>query len=342
MRILFIGGTGLISTACSAAAVAAGHDLWLLNRGRSPLPSHAEPRHVLTADAGDEAEVRAAVTGRSWEVVVQWVGYAPSQVRQDIRVFGDVGQYVFISSASVYRKPPPHWLITEDTPRANPYWRYARDKIGCEQVLVQAHAETGFPVTIVRPSLTYGPSQIPVVIGSWDRPYTIIDRMRRGAKIIVPGDGTSIWTVTHNTDFAVGLMGLLGQSAALGEDFHITSDEALSWNQIYSQVGAAAGVQPDILHIPAAGIIAADPAEEGNLWGDKAYSTVFDNAKLRRIVPGFAATKKFTDGIRETVAWFDADASRRQIDQAANAHWDRLAAVYTEALAKAAAGADRC
>jgi nucleoside-diphosphate-sugar epimerase len=340
MRILFIGGTGLISTACSAAAVAAGHELWLLNRGTSPLPSHAEPGHVLTADAGDEAGVRAAVGGRSWDVVVQWVGYSPHQVEQDIRVFGDVGQYVFISSASVYHKPPEHWLITEDTPRKNPYWSYAREKIACEQVLSQARAESGFPVTIVRPSLTYGPSQIPVVIGSWDKPYTIIDRMRRGAKIIVPGDGTSIWTITHNTDFAAGLMGLLGQPAALGEDFHITSDEALSWNQIYSLTGTAAGVQPDILHVPAAGIIAADPAEEGNLWGDKAYSTVFDNAKLRGIVPGFAAKKKFADGIRETVAWFDADASRRQIDQVANARWDRLVAVYTDALAKAAGDAE--
>jgi nucleoside-diphosphate-sugar epimerase len=341
MRILFIGGTGLISTACSAAAVAAGHELWLLNRGRSSLPCHAAPGHVLTADATDEAAVRAAVKGKTWDVVVQWVGYAPSQAKQDIRVFADVGQYVFISSASVYQKPPAHWLITEDTPRKNPYWSYAREKIRCEQVLAQAHRESGFPVTIVRPSLTYGPSQIPVVIGSWDKPYTIIDRMRRGAKIIVPGDGTSIWTVTHNTDFAEALMGILGQPAALGEDFHITSDEALSWNQIYSLVGVAAGVQPDILHIPAAGIIAADPAEEGNLWGDKAYSTVFDNAKLRRIVPGFAARTMFAEGIKETIGWFDADADRRQVDQAANARWDRLAAVYTEALAKAAGYADR-
>jgi nucleoside-diphosphate-sugar epimerase len=341
MRILFVGGTGLISTACSAAAVAAGHELWLLNRGRSSFPSCADPSHVLTADATDETEVRAAVKDSSWDVVVQWVGYAPSLAEQDIRVFQDVGQYVFISSASVYEKPPAHWIITENTPRNNPYWSYAREKIACEQVLQEAHKERGFPMTIVRPSLTYGPSQIPVVIGSWDKPYTIIDRMRRGAKIIVPGDGTSIWTLTHNTDFAKGLIGLLGQPAALGEDFNITSDEALSWNQIYSLVGAAAGAPPDILHVPAAGIIASDPGEEGNLWGDKAYSTVFDNSKLRRIVPGYVATKKFAEGIRETVAWFDADASRQEIDHAANARWDRLAAVYTEALAKAAGDADQ-
>ncbi len=341
MRILFIGGTGLISAACSAAAVAAGHELWTLNRGRSSLPSFADPDHRLTADAADEAEVRTAIKDNSWDVVVQWVGYVPSLVKQDIRVFRDAGQYVFISSASVYEKPPPHWIITENTPRKNPYWAYAREKIGCEEVLRNAHEESGFPMTIVRPSLTYGPSQIPVVIGSWGKPYTIIDRMRRGARIIVPGDGTSIWTLTHNTDFAKGLIGLAGQPAALGEDFNITSDETFSWNQIYSLVGAAAGVQPDILHVPAAGIIASDPAEEGNLWGDKAYSTVFDNAKLRGIVPGYAATTKFADGIRETVAWFDSDPGRQQIDQAANARWDRLAAIYTDALAKAAGHADQ-
>jgi nucleoside-diphosphate-sugar epimerase len=336
MRILFIGGTGLISSACSAAAVAAGHELWVLNRGRSALGGFAAPGHVLTADATDEVAVRAAVKGISWDVVVQWIGYAPSQVEQDIEVFGEVGQYVFISSASVYAKPPTHWIITEDTQKSNPYWSYARDKIGCELVLREAHEKSGFPMTIVRPSLTYGPSQIPVVIGSWDKPYTIIDRMRRGAKIIVPGDGTSIWTLTHNTDFAQGLMGLVGQPGALGEDFHITSDEALTWNQIYSLVGAAAGAEPDIVHVPTEGIIAADPAEEGSLRGDKMYSTVFDNTKLRRLVPGYTPVMSFAQGIRETVAWFDADAGRRQIDQAANARWDRLAAVYSDALAKAA------
>jgi nucleoside-diphosphate-sugar epimerase len=336
MQILFIGGTGLISTACAAAAVSAGHELWTLNRGRSALPNFAAPDHMLTADATREAEVAAAVKDIPWDVVVQWVGYTPRLVEQDIRVFQDVGQYVFISSASVYSKPPPHWIITEKTPKANPYWSYAREKIDCELVLQNAHSEAGFPMTIVRPSLTYGPSQIPVIIGSWDKPYTIVDRMRRGAKIIVPGDGTSIWTLTHNTDFAKGLIGLLGQPAALGEDFHITSDEALSWNQIYSLVGAAAGAEPDIIHVPSAGIIAADPAEEGSLWGDKAYSTVFDNSKLRQLVPGYLPTKTFAQGIQETVAWFDADASRQDIDQAANARWDRLAGVYEEAMAKAA------
>jgi nucleoside-diphosphate-sugar epimerase len=336
MRILFIGGTGLISTACAAGTVAAGHELWLLNRGRSRLPSAVPPDRVLTADAGDERQVRAAVEGRRFDVVVQWVGYVPRQAEADVQVFGDAGQYVFISSASVYEKPPSHWMITESTPTVNPYWQYSRDKIACEEVLRRAHTETGFPATIVRPSLTYGPSQIPVAVGSWQKPYTIVDRMRRGARIVVPGDGTSIWTLTHNTDFAKGLIGLFGHQSAIGEAFHITSDEALSWNQIYMLVGEAAGAEPRILHVPTDGLVASDPEEEGSLWGDKAHSTVFDNSKLRRLVPGFKATVPFSVGIRETVAWFDEDASRQDIDHAANQRWDRLVQVYEQALQQAA------
>jgi nucleoside-diphosphate-sugar epimerase len=336
MRILFIGGTGLISTACSAATVAAGHELWLLNRGRSRLPTVVAPERVLTADAAAESQVRTAVEGRDFDVVVQWVGYEPHQVEQDIRVFAGTGQYVFISSASVYEKPPSHWMITESTPTVNPYWQYARDKIACEEILRRVFGTTGFPATIVRPSLTYGPSQIPVVIGSWQKPYTIVDRMRRGASVIVPGDGTSIWTLTHNSDFAKGLIGLFGCPDAIGEDFHITSEESLTWNQIYALVGRAAGVEPKILHVPSDGIVASNAEEEGNLWGDKAHSAVFDNAKLRRLVTDYKATVPFSAGIQETVAWFDADSSRREIDHAANERWDRLARVYEEALLQAA------
>jgi nucleoside-diphosphate-sugar epimerase len=291
---------------------------------------------VLTANATDEAQVRAALEGREFDVVVQWVGYLPGHVEQDVRIFAAAGQYVFISSASVYEKPPSHWLITEATPTVNPFWQYSLDKIACEEVLKRAQRESGFPATIVRPSLTYGPSQIPVVIGSWQKPYTIVDRMRRGATIIVPGDGTSIWTLTHNSDFAKGLVGLFGHPGAIGEDFHITSEESLTWNQIYALVGRAAGVEPNILHVPSDGIIASDAEEEGNLWGDKAYSTVFDNAKLRNLVPDFKATVPFSAGIQETVAWFDADPGRQEIDAAANERWDRLARVYGEALLRAA------
>jgi nucleoside-diphosphate-sugar epimerase len=336
MRILFVGGTGLISTACSAATVAAGHELWLLNRGRSRLPVVVGPERALIADAADEKQVREALHGREFDVVVQWVGYLPSQVDQDIRTFAGAKQYVYISSTSAYQKPPSDWMITESTPLSNPYWAYARDKIASEEQLRRAHAATGFPVTIVRPSLTYGLSQIPVVIGSWQRPYTIVERMRRGAAIIVPGDGTSIWTLTHNSDFAKGLIGLFGNPDAIGEEVHITSDESLTWNQIYQLVGEAAGAEPKILHVPSEGIITSNPDDEGTLWGDKAYSTVFDNSKIRRLVPDYEATTPFASGIRDTVAWFDAEPSRQGIDDAANERWDRLAAVYEEALRQAA------
>jgi nucleoside-diphosphate-sugar epimerase len=332
MRVLFIGGTGLISSACVAATVEVGHELWLLNRGRSSLPTEVPRDRVLTADATNSEQVREALRGHEFDVVVQWVGFAPEHVLKDVETFANAGQYVYISSASAYEKPPSHWLVTESTPLANRYWEYSRQKIASEQVLRDAHARSGFPATIVRPSLTYGDSQIPMIINSWALPFTIVERMRRGAKIIVPGDGTSIWTLTHNSDFAKGLIGLFGQPGAIGEDFHITSDEALDWNQIYNLLGAAAGVEPDVLHVPSDAIVAADPELTGSLLGDKIYSTVFDNSKLRRVFPDFRATVPFSEGIRQTVAWFDADPARQGIDHDANALWDRIAAVYTEAL----------
>ena len=337
MRVLFIGGTGLISSACSVAVERAGHELWLVNRGQSNLIPAVSKDRIIIVDATDSAQLRHALLGTVWDVVVQWVGFREDHVADDVETFADAGQYVYISSASVYEKPPSSWLITERTPLANPFWDYARQKIGCERVLRRANEESGFPVTIVRPSLTYGNSQIPVIVGSWERPFTIVDRMRRKAQVLVPGDGTAIWTLTHNSDFAKGLVGLLGQESAIGEDFHITSDEALSWNQIYALVGEASGVEPNIVHVPSDAIVAADPTQLGSLWGDKSNSSVFDNTKLRSIVPEFAATTPFAEGIRDTVAWFDAEPSRQTIDDTANALWDRLGAIYTQALGQAAA-----
>jgi nucleoside-diphosphate-sugar epimerase len=333
MRVLFVGGTGLISSACASAAQDAGHEVWIVNRGHSTLPSVVPADRVITADATDAPALRAALDGSVWDVVVQCVGFTPEHIANDVTTFADAGHYVFISSASVYEKPPSSWLITEDTPRTNPFWDYSQNKIACEHVLEDAFAEAGFPMTIIRPSLTYGPSQIPVIVGSWAKPFTIVDRIRRGAKILVPGDGTAIWTLTHNTDFATGLVGLLGKDAAIGEAFHITSDEALSWNQIYGLLGDAVGANPDVLHVPTDAIVAADPSQIGSLWGDKSHSSVFDNSKLRSVMPDFKASTKFADGVRETVAWFDADPSRQAIDTEANALWDRLAAIYGDALA---------
>ena len=335
MNILFVGGTGIISHACVTEALGTGHDVWTLSRGHSQLPNQVGSR-ALIADASDEEQVRHAIKGLDFDAVIQWTAYGPAQVTKDIALYANAGQYVFISTASAYQKPPPHWLITEETPLANPFWQYSRDKIASEEVLFAAHASTGFPVTVIRPSLTYGVSQIPVAIGSWERPFTIIERMRRGAKILVPGDGTSIWTLTHNSDLARGLIALLAHPGAIGEDFHITSEEALTWNQIYQLLAEAAGVDADFLHVPSDALVAADPELLGTLWGDKSNSAVFDNSKLRRYVPDFQARVPFAQGITETVRWFDADAQRQGIDHEANALWDHLAAIYADALVRSA------
>ncbi|MGC8626889.1 MAG: SDR family oxidoreductase [Acidimicrobiales bacterium] len=332
MRVLFIGGTGLISSACSEQLLAAGHELWLFNRGRQAPPPGAR---VLKGDVHDEAAFGRLVAGTDWDVVVDWVAYVPADVARDIRTFrGSTGQYVFISSASAYEKPPSHWLVTESTPLSNPYWQYSRDKIACE-LLLRGTDELAW--TIVRPTLTYGLTQIPVCVGSWAKPYTIVDRIRRAAPVLVPGDGTAIWTITHNRDFARGLTGLLGRAEALGEDFHITSDEALTWDQIYRYLADACGAEAHLLHVPTDALVAADPGQEGSLLGDKIYCTVFDNSKLRRLVPDFAAKVPFAEGIRETVAWLDAHPEHQGLDEAANAVWDRLAAIYLQALEQAKA-----
>ena len=331
MKVLFVGGTGIISYACVAEALARGHEVWTLTRGGALLGDQPGVR-TLRADAHDPAAVRAALAGPDFDAVLQFTAYVPADVARDVELFADCGHYVFISSASAYQKPPRHWLITESTPLENPYWQYSRDKIACEDLLLDAHANLGFPVTIIRPSLTYGISQIPVCVGSWARPFTIVDRMRRGADVLIPGDGTSLWTITHSADLARGLIALLGRREAIGEAFHITSDEALTWNQIYAAVAAAAGVEASVLHVPTDALVAAEPDLLGTLWGDKAHSSVFDNSKLRHLVPEFTARIPFAEGIAETVAWFDADPARQAIDDEANALWDRVAAVYRGAL----------
>lgn len=334
MKILFLGGSGVISRAATEQTIAAGHELWLLNRGqRRPVAG----ARALVADLADLDGVRTALRGHTWDVVVQWIAFAPADIRRDLGLFRDTTrQYVFISSASVYQKPLTHYLITESTPRANPHWEYSRLKIACEQELEAAHQANGFPGVIVRPSLTYGEDQVPLVLNAWSQSWTLIDRMRRGAPVIIPGDGSSLWTITHNTDFAQGLVGLFGNPATLGHAFHITSDEVLTWNQIFQQAAQAAGaVAPKWVHMPSDFIISCVPAVEGTLLGDKAVSAVFDNSKIKRFVPGFTARTNFAAGIRRTIAWFDADPARRQIDAATNQRWDKLAAAYEAACAQA-------
>ena len=333
MKTLFIGGTGLISSACSELALQRGMELFILNRGQSkryPLPPDA---HWLSADASDAAHVTQVLRGHEFDVVVDWVAYAPEDIERDLTLFaGKTGQFVFISSASAYQKPPGHYLITEETPLANPYWEYSRQKIACEARLMRACTEDGFPATIVRPSLTYGPSQIPLCVGSWLHPYTIIDRMQRGQPIIVPGDGTSLWVLTWNGDFAKGFLGLLGREDALGQVFHITSDEVLTWDQIYRQTGQALGIELDIVHIPSDLISVYDPDSIGSLIGDKSNSAVFDNTKIKQFVPDFRATVPWAEGVRRALAWHKAHPEFCTIDQAANGRWDAIIAAYRRAF----------
>ena len=328
MKVLFIGGTGIISTACARLALDRGIDLTLLNRGRRtvPLPAGAK---TLTADIDDAVAVSQALDGASFDAVVDWIAFEPKHVERDIALFrGRTRQYIFISSASAYQKPATHYLITESTPLANPYWDYAQQKIACEERLMRAYREEGFPITIVRPSLTYGDSQITLAINSWTKSYTVVDRMRRGKKVIVPGDGSSLWVITHNTDFAKGLVGLLAHEQAIGHAFHITSDEVMCWDQWYRLTAEASGVEPHLVHIPSDFIAACVPEARGGLLGDKAVSVVFDNTKIKRFVPGYCATVPYTQGIRRTIAWFDADPARRQIDDQANTLWDKLLEAY--------------
>ncbi len=331
MKVLFIGGTGIISSACTQLAAERGMELTLWTRG---LRSTALPAGVksVAVDVEVAASTAAALDGAQFDAVVDWIAFGPADIERDLRLFaGRTKQFVFISSASAYQKPSRNYLITESTPLANPYWDYSRNKIACEDRLMQAYREQGFPVTIVRPSLTYGETQITLAVNSWAKSFTVVDRMRRDKKVIVPGDGSSLWVITHNTDFAKGLVGLLGLPQAIGHAFHITSDEVMTWDQFYKIVGEAAGVTPQLLHIPSDLIGACLPQALGGLLGDKAVSVVFDNSKIKRFVPEYSATTPFAQGIRRTIAWFDADPARRQIDDEANARWDKLIDAYEEA-----------
>lgn len=341
MKVLFIGGTGLISTASTQLAIERGIEVHLLNRGNRPLPAGAKS---LVADInGDPADITRALGDHHFDAVVDWIAFGPEQVRRDIALFsGRAKQYLFISSASAYQKPVSHYLIREDTPLANPYWDYSRNKIAAEEELTRAVRETGFPGVIVRPSLTYGNTQIPLVLNSWLKPYTIIDRLRRGRPVIIPGDGTSLWPLTHNSDFAKGLVGLLGHAQAAGHAFHITSDEALTWDQIYRITADAAGVDLHLVHIASDFLVTCEPSLRGGLIGDKSVTVIFDNSKIKRFVPTYQATTPFSEGIRRTIAWFDADASRRIVDPAMDAMYDRILAAYETGLAAARRlGADR-
>ena len=325
MKVLFIGGTGVISSACSELALARGIELYLLNRGQSQaLRAAPAGARVLHADIRDPEQARAALAGHDFDAVVDWIAFTPDQVAADIELFrGRAGQYIFISSATVYQKPPSRLPITEDMPLGNPFWAYAADKVACEDLLREAAGREGFPATIVRPSHTYDRTKLPTAGG-----YTAVARMRQGKPVVVHGDGTSLWVLTHHRDFAVGLVGLLGNAAAVGEAFHITSDELLTWNQIYTLVGRAAGVEPRLVHVPSDIIARCDPEWGAGLLGDKAHSTIFDNSKIRRAVPEFAPAIPFARGAGEMIAWYDADPARRAVGARLDALMDALVAQW--------------
>lgn len=318
MTVLFLGGTGTISTACAALAVERGVDLTLVTRGRNDhrAPDGAE---VLHADVRDPAALAAALGDRTFDVVVDWFAFTPDHVEDDLDLFaGRTGQFVFISSASAYQIPPRSLPTTEATPLDNPVWGYSQDKIACERRLATARDE-GVSVTVVRPSHTYAPWTPPLRGG-----YTVIDRIRRGAPALVHGDGLSLWTLTHHRDFARGFVGLLGNEDAIGRDVHITTDEVLTWDAIVRQLAAAAGGEARIVHVPSDRVAATHADWGDSLLGDKAHSRVFDNGLIKSLVPDFEATTPWEEGAREMVAWFDAEPDRRVVDVEHDRLMDRL------------------
>ena len=327
LRVLFIGGTGVISSACVREAVASHDiDLHVLNRGKSATCGVPDGVKELRGDVRDPASVRKAVDGLDFDSVVEFVAFTPDHVQADLDLFrGRTGQYVFISTASAYQTPPSRLPVTESTPLSNPYWQYSRDKIACEDLLVAEYRASGFPATIVRPSHTYDATKT-VLSGGW----TSLARMLAGKPVIVHGDGTSLWTVTHNTDFARAFVPLLGHPRTLGEAIHITSDDVLTWNQIAGSLAAALGVTARLVHVPSEAITAADPEWGAGLLGDKAHSMVFDNAKLRSIVPGWRAVIPFERGARQIVDWYLADPARQVTDASLDAVMDKLAATWTQ------------
>lgn len=302
MKILFIGGTGTISMAITRLLAQQGHEVLLLNRGSrsSELPEGVK---VIKCDINDEAAVREKLGDTILDAVCEFIGFVPEQVERDFRLFKDITrQYIYISSASAYQKPLSDYRITESTPLSNPYWQYSRDKIACEEYLMKQYRENGFPVTIVRPSHTYDERSVPLGVHGSKGSWQVLKRMQEGKPVIIHGDGTTLWTLTHNSDFAKAFAGLIGNIHAIGETYHITSDESVTWDQIYSIIADSLGVELKAYHVPSEFLAAVSDYDlEGSLIGDKANTVVFDNSKIKRAVPGFTATVRADQGIRQTI-----------------------------------------
>ncbi|MCD7842757.1 MAG: SDR family oxidoreductase, partial [Lachnospiraceae bacterium] len=301
MKVLFIGGTGVISKAISKRLLLAGHELWLINRGNR-MEGLPEGAHLIRADINDEEKVAGLLGDETFDVVADFIAFVPEQLERDHRLFaGKTRQFIYISSASAYQKPLSDFRIDEGTPLANPYWQYSRDKITGEELLMRYYREEGFPVTIVRPSHTYNEEKIPVCVHGSNGPWQVIKRMIEGKPVIIPGDGSSLWTVTWNDDFAKGFIGLMGNVHAIGEAVQITGDEVLTWNQIYRVIADALGVEFKPYYVASEFLISCAPKEwdlRGNLWGDKSNTVFFDNTKLKRLVPDFVQTVRFDQGVR--------------------------------------------
>ncbi len=346
MKILFIGGTGIISTAISKELVKQGHELYLLNRGNRNgvledyySKSSGEVNKnlkIIEADIHNEERVAELIKDLTFDVVADFIAFVPSALERDYRLFQlKTKQFIFISSASAYQKPLADYRITESTPLCNPYWEYSRNKIACEEYLMKLYREEGFPVTIVRPSHTYDERSIPLGVHGDRGSYQVIKRMLEGKKVIIHGDGSSLWTMTHNRDFAKGFIGLMGNIHAIGEAVQITSDESLTWNQIYQVIADALGVPLNAVHVASEFLDAVSTMDfKGALIGDKANSVVFDNSKLKRLVPGFVADTRFDQGIKETLAYVLSHKECQVEDEAFDLWCDKVVHVMEEAIAK--------
>jgi nucleoside-diphosphate-sugar epimerase len=321
-NVLFIGGTGIISSGCAPLAIAQGMNVFLFNRGQS-FRKPAVGAHLIPGNIREDAKLlQAAVKEHKINVVVNWIAFHPQDVQRDIDLLsGLIDQYVFISSASAYQKPVRSLPITEDMPLDNPFWEYSRHKAACEELLLKAYGEKSFPITIVRPSHTYDKTLFPFRGG-----YTTVARMKAGKPVVIHGDGTSLWVMTHHADFAKGFVGLLGNPAAIGEIFHITSDEVLTWNAIYEMIAKAAGAKLNAVHIASETIAGYDPDLGAGLLGDKAHSVIFDNSKIKKFVPEFKAEITFEQGSLEIMDWYDHNSEFQKVDAGLDALTDRMIA----------------
>ena len=320
MKVLFIGGTGNISSACSELSIKRGMDLFHLNRGKSAGIHNVEGAKTIIADIRNFEETKKAIEGLHFDAVVDFIAFEPEHIQNDIKLFsGKTDQFVFISSASVYQTPPEKLPVTEETPLENPIWEYSQNKISCENLLRYEYKRNGFPYTIIRPSHTYSKTLIPLEGG-----YTVLHRILKGLPVVVHGDGTSIWTLTHHKDFAVGLVGLLGNKDAINEAFHITSDEWLSWNNIFTIMAAELEVTPHLVHVPSYLIARYDKRIGDSLLGDKAHSMIFDNTKIRQFVPDFNPQISFRQGAKEIVKWYKENTINKEPDERINNFMNKI------------------